>query len=120
MIRKSEGFTLIEVLITMVILAVGLLGMGALVVSVIQGNAQSNKITTATTLAQDRLEEIKTVGYTLASKTENYGEIDGYPAYRRVTQVTDNTPAPRTSTVTVTVFWDSDDHSVALSTIISE
>ena len=114
---KNEGFTLIEVVVTLLILTVGLLGMAALTVSVIQGNAQSNKITTATTLAQDKLEEMKTIGYPVADNPDPEETIDGYS---RVTEVAENTPNSQTSTVTVTVNWDSNNHSVALSTIISE
>lgn len=121
---KNEGFTLIEVVVTLLILTVGLLGMAALTVSVIQRNAQSNKITTATTLAQDKLEEMKTIGSSIVDDEDPYDTIPGYPAFKRVTEVAENTPNLQTSMVTVTVYWtvnwDSKDHSVALSTIISE
>ena len=56
--KKSGGFTLIEVLITIVILSVGLLGMASLTTGIINGNAFSKNASTATTLAQDKMEEI--------------------------------------------------------------
>jgi len=115
---KNEGFTLIEVVVTLLILTVGLLGMAALTVSVIQGNAQSNKITTATTLAQDKLEEMKTIGYPVADADKDNETIDGFERKPQVVAGDDDHPG--TNTVTVTVSWDSNSHSVALSTIISE
>jgi len=121
MIQKSEGFTLIEVLITLVILTIGLLGMAALTISVIQENAQSKKFTIATTLAETKLEAIKRVGEPIptTNQTEDYGDIAEYPKFKRVTVPDPNNPNDAT-TVTVTVFWDSDNHSVAFSTIIGE
>ena len=122
---KNEGFSLIEVMVTLLILTVGLLGMAALTVKVIQGNGQSNKITTATTLAQDKLEEMKTIGASIVADEDPYDTIPGHPSFKRVTQVVaGDVDHPLTNTVTVTVYWtvnwDSKDHSVALSTIISE
>ena len=55
----QDGFTLIEVLIAIVILSVGLLGMASLTVGIIKGNKFSNDLSTATTLAQDKMEDIR-------------------------------------------------------------
>jgi type IV pilus assembly protein PilV len=55
---QSAGFTLIEVLIAISLLAVGMLAVASMQVSAITGNAHANRITEATTLAQDRLEEL--------------------------------------------------------------
>jgi prepilin-type N-terminal cleavage/methylation domain-containing protein len=52
------GFTLVEIVITMVLLSVGLLGLGPMMISVMQGNRFSQDMTLATSLAEDRLEEI--------------------------------------------------------------
>ena len=56
--KKSGGFTLIEVLVAIVILSIGLLGMASLTTGIINGNAFSKNASTATTLAQDKMEEI--------------------------------------------------------------
>jgi len=61
--NNDNGFTLIEVLIAIVILSVGLLGMASLTVGIINGNRFSNDLTTATTLAQDKMEDIRRAGY---------------------------------------------------------
>src|SRR5574341_475544 len=119
----ESGFTLFEILIAMAILAVGSVGATALTLSMIRGNAISHNITTATTLAQDKLEDIKRLGFVAAvSGTEDYGAIVNYSAYRRVTMVT-GAPAvtPVTKTVTVVVSWrGSGTHKVILNTIIAQ
>lgn len=59
--RKSSsltGFTLLEVMVAMVILSIGLLGMASLTASIIRNNVFSDDFTTATALAQDKLEAI--------------------------------------------------------------
>lgn len=120
-LRNNGGFTLVEILIAIVILTIGTLGVATLTVSIIRGNAFSNRLTTATTLAQDRMEQLKKLGFAgSAALTENYGNITDFAPYKRVTTVFASTPATGMITVTVTVFWDSDARSVALSTIIGE
>lgn len=53
---RMEGFTLIEVLVAMVILAIGLLGLEALGVSVARQNAQADRRSGYVALATDSLE----------------------------------------------------------------
>ena len=54
--RGEEGFSLIEVLVALAILAVGLLSLALLQVTAIKGNAGASKSTIATDLAQAKLE----------------------------------------------------------------
>lgn len=119
---NDSGFTLYEVLVAMAVFAIGLLGITALTLSIVRGNTFSNQITTATTLAQDKLEDIKRLGFAAAAAgTENYNSITNYGSYKRVTTVTGTpTVKPVTKTVTVTVFWKADTHQVALSTILAQ
>lgn len=120
-LQNKKGFTLIEVLIATLVLAIGLLSLATLAGTVIRGNSFSNKMTTATTLAQEKLEDIQRQGYSNASSsTENYSSIAGYSAYKRITNVATASPATGMKTVTVTVSWDADAHSVALKNILAE
>jgi len=127
--KSGNGFTLIEVLIAIVILSVGLLGMASLTVGIIKGNKVSNGLTMATTCAQDKLEVFQRLGYTgipttNTTETEPYNststDMSGYENYKRVTVTTIDSPAANMKTVTVTVYWDSDAHSVELKTILSQ
>ncbi len=60
-IQGKEGFSLIEVLVSLAILSVGLLALALFQVTAIQGNAIASKWTTATQLSQDRLERFRHV-----------------------------------------------------------
>ena len=139
--RRDSGFTLIETVIAMLVLTIGLLGMAALSISVMQGNKSSNQISTATALAQDKLEKLRGLGSAELMEndpagTENYGLIrinededpppEFYP-YKRVVETADNTYydgsgniVTTTKTVTVTVEWeDTKTHSVQTQMLFS-
>ena len=117
----EKGFTLIEILIATVIITVASLGIANLTIGIIRGNSYSQRLTTATTLAQDRLEQIKRIGYQNAGTvvgTENYGDIANYSGYKRVTSMEDMPPTMRI--MTVKVYRIGSDKSIDLSTILAE
>ena len=115
---NNSGFTLIEVLIAMTILSIGLLGTAALITSVIRGNQVSNRVTTATTLAQDKMEDIKRLGYLNAVSEAKAFLQPPDDKYEREVIVTPNSPSNGMSAVTVKVYWEST-KSISLQTILS-
>jgi type IV pilus assembly protein PilV len=121
--KDTNGFTLIEILIATVIITVAFLGVMSLTVGVIRGNSFSKRLTTATTLMQDQLEDIKRLGYSnvgTAEGTQDYGAIENFTGYKRVVTVTPDNPAAKMKTVKVRVFWDADNRWMEASTILSE
>ena len=116
---NNSGFTLIEVLIAMVILSVGLLGTAALITGIINSNKLSNRITTATVLAQDKMEEIKGAGYAGAATETRTFLPSPDDNYEREVTVVDDSPSANMRTVTVTVYWESS-KSASLQTILAE
>ena len=60
---RNEGFTLLEVLIAVVILAFGLLAIAQMQVIAIRFNYQGRDVTEAVTLAKDQLESLKTLPF---------------------------------------------------------
>jgi prepilin-type N-terminal cleavage/methylation domain-containing protein len=127
--RNQAGMTLAEVLVATVIIAIGLMALLAAVPVGIGAMQTGRQESTATYLAQDKMERIKSwslspsqgfdtilpAGTCFAAgqgacATEDYGTIAGYEGYRRVvTALADpGTPAPPNHTrtrVTVQVFY---------------
>lgn len=122
--RCHKGFTLIEVLIAMVVLSVGLLGVAGLTLSIRAGNSYSRNVTTATIIAQQRLEQAQRVGYVNTNTTTFPATVEsvlmGGVTYSRLTTISDDMPVAKTKTVAVQVSWDSGVRSVTLSTILAE
>jgi prepilin-type N-terminal cleavage/methylation domain-containing protein len=121
-LNSADGFTLIEVLIGLVILTIVSLALASLTISTIRGNTFSKQMTTATMLAQDKLEQVKRLGYSqvnTAVGTEAYGTIANSPAFKRVTAIAAHPPTTAL-TVTVTVSWAADARSVVSRTIVSQ
>ncbi len=123
--RKNSGFTLLEMLVAMVILAVGLLGMASLSIGIIKGNELSKEVSSATTCAREKMEDVERLGYantpaTNQTVTEAYNSITQYPDYKRETITAVDTPATDMKTVTITVYWDSDSHQVELKTFLAK
>ena len=122
--KDDRGFTIIEVLIAIIILNIALLGMAGLTAGIMTGNDHSKRLTTATTLAQDKMEEIRKLGYSgtpssNTTTTEDYSSISSYPLYKRETATTVDSPSPGMKTITVTVYWNSDARSTELKTILA-
>jgi len=124
-LHNNRGFTLIEILVAIAILSIGLLGVAGLVGGIRRGNTTSDKITTATTLAQEQLEDIKELGYrdtvtADTTTTEYYNSITDYSEYKRVTFIDVDSPVANMKTVSVTVYWEADAYSVALNTLLAQ
>ncbi|MBU2487814.1 MAG: prepilin-type N-terminal cleavage/methylation domain-containing protein [Proteobacteria bacterium] len=123
-VRGDQGFTLLEVLISVVILTVALLGMAALSLGIMRGNDFSERITLAATLAQDSMEDVLRMGFAgtpsgTTITTEDYGEVTGFPEFKRVITIAPaSTLIPNMKKVTVTVWWDKGGHKVELNTFI--
>lgn len=116
--KNQNGFTLIEILVTLAILSIGLLGMAALTIEVIRSNAQSRAYAEATILAQDKLEEIKRIGYGYnRSDPEIIGRFT-----RRPFPSSENSPENGMKEVAVKVSWNSINgrsHTVELKTLLA-
>jgi len=76
-LRRKEGFSLIEVLVSLVILAVGLLGLALFQSTAIKGNVIASKWTVATELAQDRLERFRHVDWVSIQPSVPGGFVPG-------------------------------------------
>lgn len=124
---REGGFTLLEILIAVSILTIGLLGVAKMQVSGIQGNSFSNKTSVALTLAEQKMEDLLGKTYSDAALTggshdegnvNEAGQAGGL--FHRTWNVVDNSPINgMTKTVTVTVGWANDAHTVSVTCIKS-
>ena len=118
---NKKGFTLIEVLIGLIFLAIGLLAIGALQVTSTRGNFFSNNLTQATYVAQDRLESLKNLSFTdpqiQNGSSGNGTETISGIVYNWSYNVVANGDV---RTINLTVTWnDGVDHNVSFSTFRS-
>ena len=61
LLKNEKGFTLVEILTAMVILGVAFMGLANMQLSSINSNSNSSQLTRAVILAQDKMEEIKSL-----------------------------------------------------------
>ena len=141
-LKRQEGFTLNEVLIAIVLIAIGVLGFSLNTIGVIQGNYISANYTTATNLAQDKMEELK-AQTSFSDGVDNYDSegssnctglytgADPQPdlnitttgtaggIYDRCWRITDSALGSGLKQIDVTVSWrDYIDRTVILSTLV--
>jgi len=126
MVFEKKGFSLIEVLICMVFLAIGLLAIASLQVTSVRGNFFSNNLMQATYVAQDRLEVLKNLPLShalLSPGVHDDGTFripDSDLTFRRSYSVEPFDPNGN-YLIKYWVLWnDSKDHRISFSTIRSQ
>ena len=125
----ERGFTLIEVVMTMVLLSFGLMSLGPLMLSVVRGNRFAQDMSLATSLAEDRLEQVlhySNYDSIVAAHfpSEAQGQVHNgdqtYIKFARTVSIVDSLDILGVSlmkNVTVEITWrgiTSNDHSVSM------
>jgi len=117
-----KGFTLTEVLIGLIILAIGILAIATMQITSIKSGYFSSHVTQATIFAQDKLEFLKNLSYSdanLSSGQHNEDTISGTIFSRQYHVLEDAGNSMKT--ITVTLSWtDRGNHSISFSTIRSK
>ena len=127
---NQKGFSLLEILIGLVILAIGILAITGMQITSMRGNFFSDNMMQASILGQDRLEELKAIPLNPVTATGIFNEgtfDDGFIAIRgtsfsRVYTVSahPSPDIPDSIVIQVTVRWrDTSEHSVSFSTVKS-
>ena len=130
-IREKKGFSLIEVLIGIIFLAIGLLAVAGMQATSVRGNFFSNNLMLASYAAQDRLEFLKSVSLTsaqltLGSHNDGTAQVSGdsfksLVFNRSYTVTTVNNPNGNYLRIDYVVTWnDGVSHSLPFSTIRSQ
>jgi len=123
----SNGFTLIEVLISLVILSVSLLAMAGLMATTTKNTSSGGRLTEAATFAQDRLEQFRVMksvpvgpGPQVPPDPPDLKTWTG-PTGITYTRNWNVVQTGNLKTVTITVNWtDQTNHSVTLVSVISQ
>jgi len=124
MLRKDSGIGLIEILIALVLFGMGIsMAMRTLPDSNV-AMTRGRNITTATNLAQEKMEELMGVPFSAADLTAGAHADPVNPIGRHFTRnwtVTDNTPIQGMKTVAVSVSFEtaSSDSTVTLRTFVT-
>jgi type IV pilus assembly protein PilV len=108
MVATEKGFTLTEALVAMVVLSLGLLGLERMHIAAIQVNTIASRLTRATTLAQDRAEQLMALPYNdpALADTTNPGIFDLNPPQGYTIRWEVDTDAPSgIKTINIYVTW---------------
>lgn len=117
----ESGFTMLEVLVAMTILAIGLLGIAALQITAIQGSSYSMKLSQTNSIVTNELENLR------LKSSASFGDIKTEKKqegpYQIETTVKEG-PTPKTKDILLTITWTDDTgkrhRSVQYRTFISE
>ena len=122
LISIEEGFTLIEIMIALVVMSIGLTALAAVQISAIRGNAFSKRMTTAVSIADEKIEQLKSSPYANILSESSIQITQSNMNFTRQVTVKDNDLLPNTKTIIVTVNWSegSKSHSVPVTTIVSQ
>ena len=128
-LKRSKGFSLIEVMIALVILAVALLALAGLMITTTKNTSFGGHMTEAATFAQDKLEQLRAAPWTgiVAGVDTVTTAIPGAPgtgvSYARSWTVADN-PNGDQRWVTITITWTDPtkktNHSINLRSVITQ
>jgi type IV pilus assembly protein PilV len=115
--NSDKGFTLLEVVISLLILAIGLLGMAALTTASIKVNSNANYLTMAYQIAQADLEELRRRPWTAITDGGKDHDSVNHPTFTSTWTVA---ITGKIKNVSLSVAWnDSRNHRIDLTTIIA-
>jgi type IV pilus modification protein PilV len=117
----TAGFTLIEVMIAVAILSIGLLSLANLQIAMIRGNAFSQRMTTAASIAEAKLEQLKNTPLAQIHAEPPTAVTASNRTFTRHVMVAAG-PQPNTVSASVIVTWvnGAKTHTLPLTTIMGK
>lgn len=121
--RRAAGFTIIEVLIAMTVLAIGLIGVVGLQRTSTQASGYSRRATEAAVLGEDKLEQLRTIPVLDivdgSEQVDGTGVLSSQGVFTRSWEIAWESDF---ATLTVTVAWGEDDgaHQISYRTVRSQ
>ena len=120
-IGPNAGFTLVESMLTLAIMSMSLLALAGLQITALRGDALSRRITTAVSIAEQRIEQLKNTSYAnIQAEAATQVTASNLHFTRQV--IVTNGPLPNTKSVSVLVSWQdqSKTHTLPIATIIGQ
>ena len=120
-IGSNAGFTLVESMLTLAIMSMSLLALAGLQITALRGDALSRRITTAVSIAEQRIEQLKNTSYAnIQAEAATQVTASNLHFTRQV--IVTNGPLPNTKSVSVLVSWQdqSKTHMLPIATIIGQ
>ena len=115
--REEGGFTLVEMLVAMAILAFGILAVASMQSSSLLGTQNAYNVTEGTTWAQQKLEQLMNRSYSHAELSSTGTHTEDQGAYQVEWNVADNSPVTNTKTIDVDVKWTGAGGAQKISTL---
>jgi type IV pilus assembly protein PilV len=111
---RAAGFTLVELMIALVVIAIGIIALSGVQTRSSRDVYATGRATQALAMAEDRVEQIRSVGYTAAASDS--GQTTVFSWIARV-----DSTAPDLKHIDVTVTWpeQSQTRAVELQTLLS-
>ena len=118
LLQKPKGFTLIEVLITLIIFSISVLAFAGLASITTRNNSLGGNITEAATFAHDKLEQLRATHWEKIAEGTSTDNVRGTAInYRRTWSVV---TTEKMKTVVVTVLWNNKgDHQIRLVSVLA-
>jgi len=119
---KSKGFTLIEVLVSLVILSISLLALAGLMTTTTKNNSVGGRLTEAATLAQDKLEELRAIPWDNIPLNQSSDAPESRPGvqYQRTWVVRLNPTNADIKEIEITIRWtETASHSLRFFSALS-
>ncbi len=128
-ITNQKGFSLVEALVSVVVLSLSVFGLTSLSMTSISATRDGRFVSAATTLARSKLEDLRAVGYSYVNSGSDTGPISaeglatgdaGELMYTR-TWVVNTGPTSSTKQITVSVAWTyGSAQQIGLTTLVAE
>ncbi len=120
---RSKGFSLVEVLIALLILAISLLALAGLMVTTTRNSSFGGHMTEASTFAQDKLEQLRVSPWGGVATGNDTALGSTGLTYTRNWTVTPNTDGNQ-RWVSISINWTdptkNSNHSIRLLSVVSE
>jgi prepilin-type N-terminal cleavage/methylation domain-containing protein len=123
MIHKNDGFTLVELLVTILVIGVVFIGLSNIFISIQRAQVQTSHLESATRAAQRQIESLRNSNYNNLTAGQNIDFTNQLPANlpagsTGMVAVTEPSTGIKRVDVTVTYTYGGETRNVSLSSLI--